>query len=546
MGTRKRNADVGKEAAKATLIDRRAEPAAPRDLSAALRGRVTPEIVIGFVGPIASGVTTASQELERLIRDAYGYSTNRIRLSELVERNADRVGLSTDTPTKAADRVEHLQKVGTALRQRFGAGYLAAKAIELISVERGKSGYADEGLQNPTPRRVVHVVDSIKNEQEAEVLRLVYGSAFWLVGVFAPRSLRSQRLQNKGFSEAEAAIIMQRDEHEAPKHGQHVRETFFGSDYFVKNASSSKRQLEPTIGRLLQAIFEDQIVTPTNDERGMAGAKQSAAASACLSRQVGAVIVSKDGSILGNGWNEVPKAGGGVYDGMGALDARCFKHGDMNCRNDERKGMLYDEVFEALKPSLVAGAKKQEVESALRATSIRSLIEFSRSVHAEMAAIVDVARAGRGSLVGASMYVTTFPCHSCARHIIASGISRVVYVEPYPKSLALELHDDALIDGTVKDAPGGATQHVVIEPFEGVGPSRFFSVFLMRDERKENGRLKGRLPKEKLPADSESLDAFATLEKRVVQHIAEAEADSGGGDEAQQDPNASRGADQSA
>ncbi|MDN3612645.1 hypothetical protein QWZ16_23945 [Vibrio ostreicida] len=29
--------------------------------------------------------------------------------------------------------------------------------------------------------------------------------------------------------------------------------------------------------------------------------------------------------------------------------------------------------------------------------------------------------------------VRLFPCHNCAKHIVASGIKRVVYVEPYPK-----------------------------------------------------------------------------------------------------------------
>ena len=45
----------------------------------------------------------------------------------------------------------------------------------------------------------------------------------------------------------------------------------------------------------------------------------------------------------------------------------------------------------------------------------------------------------------ATLYTTTFPCHNCAKHIIAAGIARVVYVEPYPKSKAMEFHGDALV-----------------------------------------------------------------------------------------------------
>jgi deoxycytidylate deaminase len=513
---------VARTAAKRTIID--TTKAVRPDLTAALKSRSTAEIVIGFVGPIASGVTTASQQLESLIAEKYGYSAERIRLSELIEKNADRVGAKAPIPSEPSGRIAHLQGVGTELRRRFGAGYLAAKAIELISVERGKSGYTDQELQDPLPRRVVHIIDSIKNEQEAEVFRLVYGSAFWLVGVFAPKSVRRRRLRADGFTEAEASDVMERDEHEGPLYGQDVRETYDRSDFFLKNETNSKSALTPSIVRLLAAIFEDGIVTPTADERGMAGARQSAAASACLSRQVGAVIVSKSGSVLGNGWNEVPRAGGGVYDGTGDLDARCFVHGERHCRNDEQKQRLYEEIHIALRAQLNADASASSIQAALKTTGIRSLIEFSRSVHAEMAAIVDVARSGRGALDGSSMYVTTFPCHNCARHIIASGITRVVYIEPYPKSLAVDLHDDALADGA-SESSKATDRKVEILPFEGIGPGRFFSVFLMREERKESGKLKNQTPNEKLPADSETLDAFATLEKRVVQHLLEIEGD---------------------
>ncbi|MBF4218320.1 deaminase, partial [Vibrio anguillarum] len=84
-------------------------------------------------------------------------------------------------------------------------------------------------------------------------------------------------------------------------------------------------------------------------------------------------------------------------------------------------------------------------------------------VHAEMDAIVSLARSIRQSSVGMTLYSTTYPCHNCARHIVAAGILRVVYIEPYEKSLALKLHDDALTDAN-------GTHKVVLVPFEGVSP----------------------------------------------------------------------------
>ena len=49
----------------------------------------------------------------------------------------------------------------------------------------------------------------------------------------------------------------------------------------------------------------------------------------------------------------------------------------------------------------------------LSRTQFLDIGEFSRPVHAEMAALIDGARRGV-ALTGHTMYVTTFPCHNCA------------------------------------------------------------------------------------------------------------------------------------
>ena len=527
---------------------------ASEDLSTAIKDRLTPEIIIGLVGPVASGVTTAGELLEKIISKTYGYAVNPVRMSGLIEKNADYVGIEYQEGLPAAERIELLQGVGSKLRAKFGGAYLAAKAIELIAIDRGDHGFADEAMQEPNKIRRVHVIDSIKNQKEVDLFRSVYGSAFWLVGVFAPKDVRKGRLERNGSASSTAEDIMQRDEHEGPDHGQDVRETFFGSDYFLKNAGNSTSELEKSIERLLCCIFEDKIITPSTEERGMVSAKQAAASSACMSRQVGAVIVSQENSVLGQGWNEVPRPMGGLYsESDGERDSRCFKIGGKTCHNDERKDRLYKEIHiefdkllsgQDLKARLKATladkglsdadilsiqseirkeTNSEQIKSVLKSTGVKSLIEFSRSVHAEMAAIVDVARSGRGGVQGATMFVTTFPCHNCARHIVASGIERVVYIEPYPKSLAIELHSDAIHDLTFTENQDRHHKRVQFEPFEGVGPNRYFSVFLMGEERKENGIYKPRQSNQKLPADAESLDAFATLEKRVIEHLAKIE-----------------------
>jgi cytidine deaminase len=107
----------------------------------------------------------------------------------------------------------------------------------------------------------------------------------------------------------------------------------------------------------------------------------------------------------------------------------------------------------------------EEGENCIKDSKIMDLLEFGRDIHAEMSAISDAARHGL-SVKDATLYCTTFPCHICAKHIIAVGILKVVYIEPYPKSYAEELHADAIhIEGDGKDGKVGFCRFIGISPF---------------------------------------------------------------------------------
>jgi deoxycytidylate deaminase len=93
-----------------------------------------------------------------------------------------------------------------------------------------------------------------------------------------------------------------------------------------------------------------------------------------------------------------------------------------------------------------------------------------------MEALLSCGRQGI-STVGAEIFCTTFPCHNCAKHIIAAGIKRVVFIEPYAKSKALEFHDDAITTSYVDMASSG--DRVSFEAFSGIGPRRFYDLFSM-------------------------------------------------------------------
>jgi len=115
---------------------------------------------------------------------------------------------------------------------------------------------------------------------------------------------------------------------------------------------------------------------------------------------------------------------------------------------------------------------REEMPDMLRAGGLKDLTEFGRAVHAEMNAILDAARRGV-PVQGATLYSTTFPCHNCARHIIGAGISRVVFIEPYAKSRAAELHSDAIAIEPTQQVEA----KVVFAPFVGVAPRRYRELF---------------------------------------------------------------------
>uniref|UniRef100_UPI001E5EABDB deaminase n=1 Tax=Chromobacterium sp. ASV23 TaxID=2795110 RepID=UPI001E5EABDB len=121
---------------------------------------------------------------------------------------------------------------------------------------------------------------------------------------------------------------------------------------------------------------------------------------------------------------------------------------------------------------------------AKESSGIADLIEFSRAVHAEMDALISLSRSGGGVSQNGTLYTTTFPCHNCARHIIAAGIKKVYYIEPYEKSLALASHSDAIdvVDFEDPSAPYDPQKTLKVQfiHFSGVAP-RVFNELFSRD-----------------------------------------------------------------
>lgn len=199
--------------------------------------------------------------------------------------------------------------------------------------------------------------------------------------------------------------------------------------------------------------------------------------------------------LLSVGTNDVPRPGGGVYrsDDVGA--SRDFELGE-DASDRIRREILTDLIHRLLAdPSWLrrfdelvgrAGAEGSQLadrlETAVPGQTLRwlhmgvdydklidsliesdliwgarffEILEYSRTMHAEMDAITSAARKGT-SIDGATLYCTTLPCHECAKLIIGAGIRRVIFIEPFEKSRTAELYSTEINFTTLAESRRGA------------------------------------------------------------------------------------------
>jgi len=490
-----------------------------------IKDRLSQELVIALVGPVGSGISTAAAYIRDILVGDFKYDVAPImKPSDVIRSQCPLVGITPPPSSRTATYISQMQDAGNALRERFGNNYLIEKLVEQIRIYREKqAGYRDEV---ELPGRRAYIIDSLKSVEELELLREIYRETLCLVGVFAPDALRDSRLKDLGYPEDERKTVMRRDQGELATFGQATRKLFVLSDFFVCN-DRRVEDLELSVKRFVNIVFDTEIHTPTRAESAMYEADAAAASSACMSRQVGASIVSVTGELIAVGWNDVPKFGGSLYgeedratydEEVKAVlnkDRRCYNWAGGKCHNETRRLALMDKVTDAVEQT---GQLKDGGRTAIRAavakTDINSLIEFSRSIHAEMEAILSVAREGKHSLVGATLYTNTYPCHNCARHIVASGIKTVVYIEPYLKSLAIELHSDV-----ISELPD-ARNMVVFRQFDGVAPRNYIKLFRPSADRKRDGMLV-RTPRDRaLPIFRVPLDSKRDYEDKVIADVA--------------------------
>ncbi|MDP2803920.1 MAG: anti-phage dCTP deaminase [Phreatobacter sp.] len=451
-----------------------------------------PELFFCLAGPVGVDLDAINQRFETQLQQ-YNYKAVHIHITELLPLIKESLGGPFDT---LAERYDRLISGANELRKSLDDDRLMAiLSLFQIRAERAKLAEQRDGRAEGDRPGIAYIIRQLKRPEEIRFYRQLYGKQVFQVSVWADPEQRRSRLARKmrdhdrtktrAIDFAPSALeLVNRDESEtALLHGQRVVDVFPLADVFID--ATSNETISKTTERFLRLVFGHNFHSPTREEYGMYIAKSASLRSVDLSRQVGAAVFSKSGEIRVLGCNEVPSPFGGTYWEGDQGDAREFVTGADT--NDEFKHRIFGDIIRKLceadllpkeyaklgSREFIAKVEHEKGVDLNRKLLMMDIIEYGRIIHAEMNAITDAARKGV-SLDGTTLFCTTFPCHLCAKHIISSGIDRVVYIEPYPKSYAHELYRDDIVL-TRQDTPQKGK--VSFEPFIGIAPFRYRDLF---------------------------------------------------------------------
>lgn len=423
-------------------------------------GDIPKNFVIGLTGSLGSGCTTLSKALEN---DGF----TRISLSDTIKDKFRELhqGKEPTFESFGKDWRAELQDIGNRGRRGKYAN----------DTKNDHKGYwVDLALKQVRDYQGDLVIDGIRNIGEVKALRDTYPRPkFWLVAVYADYETRWNRIEegNRYPNQKTFNRDDHRDSQEDDPCGQSVQRCVYGADYVLKNIDN----LEPpsSIGQTLTKKLMREIPGMKGEqdfrdalpaEVFMATAVSQSHASRCLRRKVGALVVDEENKIpLSVGYNDNPI---GMESCFSLYNGLCFKDMVMESRLEKMApffcpecGKEHDTIS---RPWKCDGKKK---DGTLCRCNFKSNffpsrnMELCTAIHAEERAIRSL---GGRSAEGCTLYVNTFPCLQCARYIKDADIGKVVYVEAYPVSEAVDFLK---------------TNKIEIEAFEGFKPRVFNQVF---------------------------------------------------------------------
>ena len=484
---------------------------------------IDPDLIFGLVAPIGTKIDLLQKSLEIEI-SSYRYDVKIINVSELIDSISKEFNLRNQYSgnLRIQDKIDLGNEICRISKSKDFLSKAAIGKIKNHQESLGKLPTSELGIPREK-KPIAYIVRQLKRPEEVKLLKTIYSGQFIQISANNSQDVRSSVLKDLIFKEYPekspvevdvfARQIISDDADEAGKeYGQKISDTFYTADFFVE--CKSRESVDIAIKRFLKGFFGSNLVSPTRDEYGSYFAKAASLKTVDMSRQVGAAVFTQGGEIVIMGCNDVAKAGGGLF-----WEEDQDKHRDIDIgseANKEETSRIIYSFLETLKGKGIVNLapeqilSRSDVKDAISESLIGDITEYGRMVHAEMNAITDAARLGR-SLHDTNMYVTTYPCHNCAKHIVASGVKRVVYVEPYPKSRAAKLYRHAITESSENSG-------VIFEHFYGISPTIYKFVFERKKRKLPGGGVQDWQHGRPYPV-LEIKDATASQNKIVEEYI---------------------------
>jgi dCMP deaminase len=216
------------------------------------------------------------------------------------------------------------------------------------------------------------------------------------------------------------------------------------------------------------------------------------------------VIEGVKGYIIGAGWNDVGAGQIGCgyrhYEDIKNLEEKYLvtsPSGEREfrdrlirgCKGKERESFCYKDEYSdyEIRKKLLRKIMKERREELKKLTSEQKdrlaqdilkglnvkMMQFCRALHAEENAILQTSIIGGMGVSEGKIYTTTFPCELCAKKIYQANIRKVIYTEPYPRSISKDVFSK---DGTRK---------IEFEQFEGIKSQSYFRLYKSSIDKKE-------------------------------------------------------------
>lgn len=298
------------------------------------------------------------------------------------------------------------------------------------------------------------VIDAIRNPYEARFFRDRY-SAFYLMSVNAPEKDRREYLmsvhkfnddQLNEIDEVESGEpLLDPSGQKIPKDpispfiDPDVKKCIEIADIHLVNPReelNNSNVLLAQIAWYFALMVHPGLISPTSMERVMQIAFTARVNSGCISRQVGAAITDQDNSIKAIGWNDVPS---GQYPCSLRSVSGLLNEFDPQIYSEyERTNIKFRSLIRKKYGEVIASDALQGRTLAYCFKQIQNEVDgkgnqvFTRSLHAEENAFLQLTKYGGAPMKGGKLYTTASPCELCAKKAYQLGIREVVYIDPYP------------------------------------------------------------------------------------------------------------------